>query len=136
MLTSERIRKESTTQKKALKLTIQHWWENYNLTIDELIEMGMNAVAANGCGLCVFYNLPFRNGYTNYAKRKACRKSGCKIRPTCTADRSLYSKAHETLEIFEQTHSESNYQEWRKAARAMHKHLCSLREKPAEKQAI
>ena len=119
MLTNEQIKKEATTPKKALELSIKHWWENCNLTRDELKGLRNDVIAAVMCGLCVFYGYPYENGN--------CRKSGCKVSPACPAKNSLYAKAEDAISAFIQSHSEENYQSWRKAARAMHKYLCSLR---------
>ena len=119
MLTVEQIKREATTPKKAVELSIKHWWENYNLTRDELKVWGDVFIAAVMCGLCVFYKYPHLNGN--------CIESGCKVSPACPAKNSLYAKAEDAVSAFIQSHSEENYQSWRKAARAMHKYLCSLR---------
>ena len=128
MLTFEQIEKEATTPikattpKKALELSIKHWWENCNLTRDELKGLRNDVIAADMCGLCVFYGYPYKNGSSLY-----CIESDCKVSPACPAKNSLYAKAEDAISAFIQSHSEENYQSWRKAARAMHKYLCSLR---------
>jgi len=122
MLTIEQVEKETTTPRKALELSIKHWWENYCLTKKKLERLEIKPIASNSCGLCVFYGHPYKNeGY------KSCIASGCKVRPTCLADRSLYTKAKNAFYEFKIKHSEENYQAWRKAAKSMHKYLCSLR---------
>ena len=120
MLTDEQIEKEATTPQKALELSIKHWWENYKLTKAKLKSLGETVVASCRCGLCVFYEHP-------YDEFTGCAKSGCKVRPTCTTNGSLYKKAENAVADFVVNPTEENYQSWRKDARAMHKYLCSLR---------
>lgn len=125
MLTIEQVEKEATTPIKALELSIRHWWENYCLTKEELENLEILPVAADSCGLCVFYGHPY--DIDQDISSIACIKSGCKVRPTCPADRSLYKKADYAYDNFIDDPSEENYQAWRQASWRMHKYLCSLR---------
>jgi len=129
MLTVKQIKEQATTPKKALELSIKHWWENYLLKKAKLEILSDDVVRADMCGLCEFYDHPYADAYSMSRSCECCVKSGCKVRPTCCAKRSLYKKAEHAVSLFEQTHSEANYQAWRKAAKAMHTYLCSLRGK-------
>ena len=113
MLTTEQVKKGATTPKKALELSIKHWWENYNLTRKELAGEEAIPCAEDLCGLCRYYR---RHG--------VCRD--CPVEDGCIIG-SLYDVASDALSNFQDVETDENCKVWRKAAKAMHKYLCSLR---------
>jgi hypothetical protein len=112
MLTIEQVRKEATTPKKALEISIKHWWENYRLEKEEKLNLDIHPCAEGLCGLCVFY---------------ISHCDECPIEISCANYGTLYNLAGRAYKKFKKNESEENYQAWRKAAKAMHKYLVSLR---------
>jgi hypothetical protein len=116
MLTIKEVKEGATTPKKALELSIKHWWENYTLPKRELqreLQGDPGAISDELCGLCEYW--------------KGC--GSCPVRPDCFENSSFHKQTKKAYHMFEQSHSEENYQAWRKAAKSMHKYLCSLRTK-------
>lgn len=112
MLTPTQVREGATTPEKALELSIKHWWENYNIPKEEL--EGESPIAEDLCGLCSYYRVGDICGN--------CPVGDCDYR-------SLYVAATDANDDFCDYPTDENYQSWRKASKAMHKFLCSLRGK-------
>lgn len=124
MLTIKQVEKGATTPKKALELSIKHWWENVCLKKEEVPNIegthgDYSPTSAKLCGLCIYHR-----HFGTEEELWDC--PGCPIKDKCEDD-SLYESACSTLCAFDDEPTEENYQAWRKAARAMHKYLCSLR---------
>ena len=115
-LTEQEVKDYATTPRKALKISIKHWWQNRKATraeLDSYINDSVNdPTFADLCGLCVYHN-------------GVC--SRCIMTKTCRAPWSLYRQACEAFDDYFVDSTTENFQAWQAAAKAMHLYLCSLR---------
>lgn len=114
-LTIEEVKKYATTPRKALEISIKHWWQNATATEKELRayvrEDGRYApIRWRLCGLCKYHHLD-----CDVCPLKYCY------------NKSEYDQAVKVLEVWYNNETPETFKEWKQAARAMHKKLCSLR---------
>lgn len=116
-LTIEQVKKEATTPRKALEISIKHWWQNTTATEKELriYTEGLfknRPITIGLCGLCTYYD-----GECDDCPLKSCDEN------------SEYHQADIAITNWWYNKTPENFKLWQQAARAMHKKLCSLRKK-------
>lgn len=123
-LTRKQVKEYATTPRKALEITIKHWWQN--ATASEKESSRGNAQVENGlisgdlCGLCYLYSKGWR-----FCKK--CPLDTKKL--NCFNANSPYDRVADAYTKWNVDKGLANFQAWQQAARNMHKVLCSLRKK-------
>ncbi len=125
-LTPEQVKAYATTPKKALEISIKHWWQNRTATKEELRAFAKGSVPFSAapcissyCGLCRYYY-----------DMDGAECVECPVTPCCDADLENDNDTPWQTAVNAYWQWERNmgsYSAWIKAATAMHKYLCSLR---------
>ena len=113
-LTISQIKRRSKTAKGALKVSCEHWCQLYDATAKELraaYEKGKVKVTQDDCGLCELY---FED---------AC--DGCPL-GDCSHPRTLYRKARWALDDWLSYKEDKNWQDWKRACKALRDKLGEL----------
>ena len=116
-LTPKQVEAYATTPKKALAISKKHWWQNTQLTLEQLEDLGEVVVLGDSCGLCAHHD-------------GVCPQ--CILdenRQGCWRHDSLYGLASDAQQDFEDDPTEANYKAFIEAAKNMHKVLCGLEKK-------
>ena len=112
-LTPAQVKAYATTPKKALAISKKHWWQNSQLTQEQLVKVcsSNRTVSGKHCGLCAYYKC-----------------SNCLLRGnhTCSYENSPFDLAHSADIVFYMSPTEANYKAFIEAAKNMHKVLCGL----------
>lgn len=114
-LTKQQVKDYATTPKKALEISIKHWWQNRTATRKELdYHLKLHRPCSGAyCGLCKYY--------------PNCKI--CILKIPCDRRTSLFVKARSACWLYEVGRTKKNFQVWQAAAKEMHLYLCSLRRK-------
>ena len=119
MLTIKEVQKQAQkSPKAALECSIKHWWENAHLAPEKLINQ--EPWKSSLCALCARY---FNS------ERYSCGKCPLFTIDDCNDIDSKWEKAQCAHYRYKHNRSDVNFRAWQKAARAMHRELCSLRKK-------
>lgn len=123
-LTPNEIKDYATTPKKALEISIKAWWQKCQATEKSFryIKIGWR-----GCGLCWFHFISEEEFEETKLDCKKCVLG--KSRDKCSNSPSTWIKMQDAQINYEGNKTPANWLAWQKAARAMHRKLCSLRSK-------